>query len=74
MLWPYCPVSVEARDGQQSGVVTMKSVKEVPPFASSRNVLGIVRRLSWARVWSSVRIRTMFGPSECGRSASGGAE
>src|SRR5918997_5121932 len=58
-LWPYCPVTNVARDGQQSGKDAKLFVNVVPRAASSAFTFVMTRTDS--TVWSSVITTTMFG-------------
>ncbi len=49
LLCAYSPVSMLARDGQHSGVVTTESVKVVPGSAICWNVFGMYSPLTMLR-------------------------
>jgi hypothetical protein len=78
VLCAYRPVKIEARDGQQSGVVANVFGKLTPPLTKYRLVFGITDSQPVAR-WSSVTKIRMLGrgsacanacPAPSGRNAS----
>ena len=62
MEWAYCPRRIEAREGQQSGVVT-KALANVTPSAA-RRVCTLGRQATERASRSSVRMTMMFGDVE----------
>src|SRR5439155_8981242 len=59
-LCAYLPVKIDAREGQQRGVVTNAAGKLTPPCSNQRCVFGITSSVPVAR-WSSVTMSRMFG-------------
>ena len=63
-LCAYCPVSMVAREGQQSGNVAKNRSNVIPLPASLRAAFGITRIDHSS--WSSSMITTTFGLSDGG--------
>jgi hypothetical protein len=59
-LCAYCPLKIDARDGQQRGVVAYAFVKRFPLPMNNLFVTGMTPVSLIAR-WSSVRMMRMFG-------------